>query len=75
VLETVPFVEPNERMSDWLVDRIAAVLANEYQAGRIIRELAVDTGYSIARVRSLFDRAQVDLQQRGRPPKSVLERA
>jgi N6-adenosine-specific RNA methylase IME4 len=74
-LETVPFVEPNERMSDWLANRIATVLANEYQAGRSIRELAVDTGYSITRVRSLLDRAQVDLRQRGRAPKSVLERA
>lgn len=49
-LNAVPFVQPRERMSDWLADRIAGVLADEYKAGRSIRELSVDTGYSIARV-------------------------
>lgn len=74
-LDTVPFVQPHERMSDWLANRIAGVLADEYKAGRSIRELAVDTGYSIARVRSLLERADVDKRQRGRVPRSVLERA
>jgi hypothetical protein len=71
----VPFIEPNERMSEWLSNRIGAVLANEYRAGRSIRELAVDTGYSIQRVRTLLDRADVDLRARGRRPKSVFESA
>lgn len=74
-LDTVPFVQPHERMSDWLANRIAGVLADEYRAGRSIRELAVDTGYSIARVRSLLERADVDKRQRGRTPRSVLEKA
>lgn len=74
-LDTVPFVQPHERMSDWLANRIAGVLADEYKAGRSIRELAVDTGYSIARVRSLLERADVDKRQRGRVPRSVLEKA
>lgn len=73
-LDAVPFVQPHERMSDWLANRIAGVLADEYKAGRSIRELAVDTGYSISRVRSLLERADVDKRQRGRAPHTVLEK-
>lgn len=69
-LDFVPFVEPHERMSDWLAERIATVLASEYEAGRSIRELAQDTRYSISRVRSLLERGHVDMRQRGRTPKS-----
>lgn len=61
-------------MSDWLANRIAGVLADEYKAGRSIRQLAGDTGYSIARVRSLLERADVDKRQLGRTPR-VVERA
>lgn len=74
-LDFMPFVEPHERMSDWLSQRIATVLASEYEAGRSIRELAHDTGYSIARVRSLLERGHVDMRQRGRIPKSDASKA
>jgi hypothetical protein len=60
-------------LGGWLWE--AGVLADECRAGRIIRELAVDTGYSIARVRSLLERADVNKRQRGRTPRSVLEKA
>lgn len=70
-LDTVPYVEPHERMSDWLANRIAALLADEYKAGHSIRQLASDTGYSIARVRSLLERADVDKRQRGRTPRAL----
>lgn len=70
-LDSVPFIEPHERMSEWLANRIARVLADEYKAGRSIRQLAGDTGYSIARVRSLLDRADVDKRQRGRTPRPL----
>lgn len=73
-LDTVPLVQPHERMSDWLANRIAGVLAEEYRAGRSIRELAVDTGYSITRVRSLLERADVDKRQRGRVRRTVPEK-
>ena len=65
-LELVPAVEPHERMSDWLANRIAGLLLAEYDNGRSIRELADDTGYSIARVRSLLTRAGADFRRRGR---------
>jgi len=74
-LDTVPFIQPHERTSEWLSNRIAGVLADEYHGGRSIRELAEDTGYSIARVRSLLERADVDKRQRGRAPRSTLETA
>lgn len=73
-LDTVPFIQPHERTSEWLSNRIAGVLADEYRQGRSIRELAVDTGYSIARVRSLLERADVDKRQRGRVPRPALEK-
>lgn len=69
-LSFVPYIEPHERMSDWLAHRIATVLASEYDAGQSIREIARKTGYSIARVRSLLERGHVDMRQRGRSPKS-----
>lgn len=69
-LEQVPYIEPHERTSEWLSNRIAGILASEYASGRSIREIAEDTGYSIGRVRTLLDRAGVDYRQRGRAPRS-----
>lgn len=66
-LDSVPSVEPHERMSEWLAGRIAKVLADEYDAGQSIRDLAKETGYSISRVRALLDRADVQRRGRGRP--------
>jgi N6-adenosine-specific RNA methylase IME4 len=68
-LERVPPLEPHERTSEWLSNRIAGILADEYHAGRSIQQLAEDTGYSIARVRTLLDRAGVKKRGRGRPVK------
>lgn len=67
-LEGIPRVESHERMSDWLASRVASILAAEYRAGRSIRDLAEDTGYSIGRVRSLLGRGGVDFRNRGRVP-------
>lgn len=69
-LDQIPLVQPHERMSEWLANRIGGVLLTEYTDGKSIRELASDTGYSIARVRSLLERGGVDFRQRGRAPKS-----
>lgn len=70
-LDDVPAVEPHERMPEWLSGRISSILADEYAAGRSIRELSRDTGYTIARVRSLLERAEVDYRQRGRTTKTL----
>lgn len=65
-METVPYVEPHERMPERLAGRIAKVLAEEYRSGLSIRQIADETEYSITRVRSLLARANVELRARGR---------
>ena len=32
-IESLPHLEPNERMSDWLSDRVAQIMADEYAKG------------------------------------------
>jgi N6-adenosine-specific RNA methylase IME4 len=66
-LHSVPVLEPHARTSEWLSNRIAAILADEYDHGSSIQHLATVTGYSIARVRSLLERAGVQKRRRGRP--------
>lgn len=70
-LERVPMLEPHERTSEWLSNRIAGILADEYERGTSIHKLAHDTGYSIQRVRTLLDRAGVKKRNRGRPAKAA----
>lgn len=70
-IERVPQLEPHERTSEWLAHRIGAILADEYERGASIQQLATDTGYSIQRVRGLLDRAGVKKRGRGRPVKSA----
>jgi len=66
-LESVPFMEPNERMSDWLSARVASMLADEYRNGASVQRLVEDTGYSVARVRSLLTQQGVQFRRQGRP--------
>lgn len=66
-IETFPPLEPNERLSPWLSDRLARILAEEYKAGASIDQLAAESGYSIQRIRTLLDSAGVTLRGRGRP--------
>lgn len=68
--ERVPQLDPHERTSEWLSNRIAGILADEYNRGASIQQLANDTGYSIQRVRTLLDRAGVQKRGRGRPARS-----
>lgn len=70
-LDTVPFMEPNERMSDWLSSRVARILAEEYRAGASVQQLVTDTGYSVSRVRTLLAREGVELRRPGRPRRDV----
>lgn len=72
-METVPFVEPHERMPERIAGRIAKVLAEEYRGGSSIRQLADETEYSITRVRSLLTRANVEFRSRGRQEHAELD--
>lgn len=66
-IETFPQLEPNERLSPWLSDRLARILAEEYTAGATIDQLVAESGYSIQRVRTLLDQGDTPLRGRGRP--------
>lgn len=70
-LESVPFMEPNERMSDWLSARVARIVADEYRSGASVQQLVRDTGYSVSRVRTLLAREGVELRSQGRPKRAL----
>ena len=63
-IESLPHLEPNERMSDWLSDRVARILADEYAKGVSIQQISTQSGYSTAQVHSLLGRAGVELRER-----------
>ena len=48
-------------MSDWLSDRVARILADEYAKGTSIQQISTQSGYSITSVRSLLAGAGVEL--------------
>ncbi|MDO4901871.1 MT-A70 family methyltransferase [Actinomyces sp.] len=68
-IERLPALEPNERMSDWLSDRVGRIMAEEYRRGASVQRLAEQSGYSIQRVRTLLSRSGVTFRGRGRPRK------
>lgn len=71
VIETFPSLEPNERLSPWLSDRLSRILVEEYEAGASIDQLAEESGYSIQRIRGLLEAGGVTLRGRGRPKKAT----
>lgn len=71
----IPRLEPNVRLDNDFAAQLGASLRCQYESGKSIRQLAADTGYSIARVRGLLGQAGVSLRPRGRPaaqPEDVL---
>ena len=68
-IDRLPLPEPNERMNEWLSARVGEILAEEYAKGASVQELVTQSGYSIARVRTLLSRSGVSLRGRGRPKK------
>lgn len=68
-IDRLPILEPNERMSEWLSGRVGELLSEEYTKGASVQELANQSGYSIARVRTLLAHSGVPLRGRGRPKK------
>ncbi|MCM3897085.1 MT-A70 family methyltransferase [Gordonia sputi] len=73
-IETFPSLEPNERLSPWLAERLAKMLADEYTAGASIDQLAQESGYSIQRVRGLLKAGGVELRSQGRPTKAPVKK-
>ena len=68
-IDSLPHLEPNERMSDWLSDRVAQIMADEYAKGMSVQQISTQSGYSITRVRRLLAKGGVVLRGRGRPKK------
>lgn len=67
-ISSIPQVFPNQRLSEDTNEALAKLLADRYENGCSIRELAMECNFSIARVRSLLSLAKVDLRARGRSP-------
>lgn len=70
-IEEFPSLEPNERMSGWLSDRVARILVDEYEAGASVQQLADSSGYSITRIRALLVKGGAEFRGRGRPRNSL----
>lgn len=69
-IETFPPLEPNERMSGWLSERVARIMVEEYVSGSSVQQIADASGYSITRVRALLAKGGVEFRGRGRPRKT-----
>lgn len=66
-IQFMPKLDSHERMPEWLASAVAEVLKEKYVIDQYsVRTIAEQTGYSIARVRSLLIRAGVDFRTRGR---------
>lgn len=61
----IPPLSTHERISGDTADALGKELRDRYLQGASIRDLASDTGYSIARVRGLLDRVGTELRPRG----------
>lgn len=64
----LPVVEPYQRMLPEVSFEIGIELRTSYEQGRSIRDLSAETGYSIARVRSLLEEAGAEYRPRGKKP-------
>lgn len=62
----VPHIDPHVHLPEQALDKIGAVLREQYEAGASIRQLADQTGYSITRVRTLLQHAGTTIRGRGR---------
>jgi N6-adenosine-specific RNA methylase IME4 len=62
----VPRIDPHVHLPEQAQDTISRTLRDKYDGGVSIREIADQTGYSIARVRSLLHHAGTTIRGRGR---------
>jgi N6-adenosine-specific RNA methylase IME4 len=62
----VPHLDPHTRLPEPVTDSLAVALRARYESGASIRDLAAESGYSIARVRALLAKAGTPLRNRGR---------
>ena len=62
----IPTLDKHQRMKPDLTAVVSDALRVRYEAGESIRDLAADTGFSAARVRTLLMKAGTTSRQRGR---------
>jgi hypothetical protein len=60
-----PQLQLHMRIDEETAEYLGSELRRRYEAGRSIRDLSVETGYSIGRVRSLLQRADTSFRSRG----------
>lgn len=64
----VPQLQLHTRLDDQVADYLGEELRRRYESGRSIRDIALETNYSIGRVRSLLHRANTPIRARGAQP-------
>ncbi len=64
----IPQLQMHMRLDDETAEYVGTELRRRYETGHSIRDLAMETGYSIGRVRSLLHRADATIRARGAQP-------
>jgi hypothetical protein len=64
-MTAVPELKPRQRVARKEQERLGRILVKEYEAGKSIRELCAETGYSIGRMRRLLQAGGVQYRARG----------
>lgn len=64
-MRDVPKLRRGQRVKPEDQARLGRLLVKEYEAGKSIRELCVQTGYSIGRMRRLLEAGGVQYRGRG----------
>lgn len=62
----LPALEPHEHLGRARAEAVGKKLRNRYVKGESVRDLSLDTGYSIQRIRALLDAAETPMRPRGR---------
>ncbi|MCL2315543.1 MAG: MT-A70 family methyltransferase [Actinomycetia bacterium] len=64
----IPQLEPNVRLDRAFAEQVGRGLRRQYEAGTSIRQLAMETDYSIQRIRTLLELVGTPLRSPGRAP-------
>ncbi len=64
----IPQLQTHMRLEEDVADYLGEELRRRYESGRSIRDIALETNYSINRVRSLLQRADTPIRSRGALP-------
>jgi hypothetical protein len=60
-----PELKRGQRLPDAQRAKIGAELIKRYEAGKSVRDICAETGYSIGRVRRLLEESGVEFRERG----------